>query len=76
MDKGFNLKVSEYKTNIIRGINDSGLPISVISMIFREIVRDLEKVETETLQNEMQAYTEAMRVKYEAPSVEAEIINE
>lgn len=42
MNENFNLKVEELKENIINIINNSGLPISVIYYVYKNILKDIE----------------------------------
>lgn len=54
MNENFNLKVEELKENIINIINNSGLPISVIYYVYKNILKDIEMEYFRVLQEQQQ----------------------
>ena len=51
---GINLNVLTLKKNLIDAINGSGLPISVISYVVKDILHEVQVEEQKIIQNEIQ----------------------
>lgn len=61
MEKGFNLQIEEFKENIIREINNSNLPITVVEMIFQKLLSEITVVKQQTLKMEQDKLVESDR---------------
>lgn len=51
---GINLNVLTLKKNLIDAINGSGLPISVISYVVKDVLHEVQVEEQKIIQNEIQ----------------------
>ena len=51
---GINLNVLTLKKNLIDAINGSGLPISVISYVVKDVPHEVQVEEQKIIQNEIQ----------------------
>lgn len=60
MEKGFNLKVYEFKEKLTQMVNEANkeLPFSVTLMCFRELLLQLENANNQVIANEKQIYEE------------------
>ena len=56
---GINLNVLTLKKNLIDAINGSGLPISVISYVVKDVLHEVQVEEQKTIQNEIQEINNA-----------------
>lgn len=57
MDKPFDLMVEDTRHMIIKVLNESGLPITVMSMVLKELCSDIQTQEAVSIQKQ--------RIKYE-----------
>lgn len=51
---GINFNVLTIKKNLIDAINGSGLPISVISYVVKDVLHEVQVEEQKIIQNEIQ----------------------
>lgn len=60
MEKGFNLKVYEFKEKLTQMVNEANkeLPFSVTLMCFRELLLQLENANNQVIASEKQIYEE------------------
>lgn len=58
MEKSFNMKVEELKENLLKAINGSGLPLSSVYYLFKDLMQDLTDTYITNLNNEYRQYTE------------------
>lgn len=56
---GINLNVLTLKKNLIDAINGSGLPISVISYVVKDVLHEVQVEEQKIIQNEIQEINNA-----------------
>ena len=56
---GINLNVLTLKKNLIDSINGSGLPISVISYVVKDVLHEVQVEEQKIIQNEIQEINNA-----------------
>ena len=56
---GVNLNVLTLKKNLIDAINGSGLPISVISYVVKDVLHEVQVEEQKIIQNEIQEINNA-----------------
>lgn len=52
MEKGFNLAVNEFKANLINEINNSNMPISIVSMVLESILLEVKTQEKKVIDKE------------------------
>ena len=56
---GINLNVLTLKKNLIDATNGSGLPISVISYVVKDVLHEVQVEEQKIIQNEIQEINNA-----------------
>ena len=56
---GINLNVLTLKKNLIDAINGSGLPISFISYVVKDVLHEVQVEEQKIIQNEIQEINNA-----------------
>lgn len=61
--KGFNLKVFEFKENLIKIVNESDLPMITKNSIVKEISEQLNQVTNQSIQLEKKAYEESCKTE-------------
>jgi DNA-binding transcriptional MerR regulator len=71
VEKSFNLKVVDVKKEIIGILNNSGLPISIIGMIMKEVNSELQIDVNNYLANERQQYEDAVKKEQEKEQEES-----
>lgn len=60
MEKSFNLMVIETKQNLIKVLNESKLPITVLTMVAAELLQTLNNQTNQQLEKEKQDYEKEM----------------
>lgn len=53
MDKSINIKTENFKQNLLKLINSSGLPVANVYFVFQLIEKELEKTYYTTLNREL-----------------------
>lgn len=59
--KGINLMIYDFKSEIVKMLNDSILPISIKRQIFEEILSNMQLAEEKVIQEERAKYQEALK---------------
>lgn len=54
MDKGFNLRVEEFRQGLIDTINGSGMPVTVARMVLSELLSETIRLEQAQVERERQ----------------------
>lgn len=60
VDKGFNLRVSECKQDLVKVLNESALPISILAMIMKEVNDIVLAKQSQVLEQEQLEYYKAL----------------
>jgi hypothetical protein len=63
MGKPFNLNVVDTKDQIAKVINESGLPITMLSSILRDMYNELVAVEKQVIEQERQSFEQQKEEK-------------
>lgn len=61
MEKPFNLIIIETKQNLIKVLNESNLPITVLTMIANELLQTLNAQTNQQLEKEKQDYEKEIK---------------
>ena len=58
-----NVAIFNTKNNIVKAVNESGLPLSIISLIFKDILSDIDSKAQEELKQDLQRMKEEELMK-------------
>jgi len=61
MEKPFNLKLIETKQKLIQIINESGMPLTVMSMVFNELLLNVNSQIPQQIETEKKQYEESLK---------------
>mgnify|MGYP000880898553 CR=1 FL=1 len=53
-----NVAIFNTKNNIVKAVNESGLPLSIISLIFKDILSEIDSKAQEELKQDLQRMQE------------------
>jgi hypothetical protein len=53
-----NVAIFNAKNNIVKAVNESGLPLSIISLIFKDILSEIDSKAQEELKQDLQRMQE------------------
>ena len=53
------LKLKQFKDTLIKTVNETGLPLSLVSYVMKELLQDVEEVRSRQLQQELAEAAEA-----------------
>ena len=53
-----NVAILNTKNNIVKAVNESGLPLSIISLIFKDILSEIDSKAQEELKQDLQRMQE------------------
>lgn len=62
MEKTTNVIIEETKIKIAQAIQDSGLPVSVLDMILKDLYMEIHTLAVDVIRKEMQEYKNTMSV--------------
>jgi hypothetical protein len=62
MEKTANVIIEETKIKIAQAIQDSGLPVSVLDMILKDLYTEIHALAVDVIRKEMQEYKNTMSV--------------
>lgn len=62
MEKTANVIIEETKIKIAQAIQDSGLPVSVLDMMLKELYMEIHALASDVVKKEMQEYKNTMSV--------------
>lgn len=62
MDKTVNIIIEETKLKIAQAVQDSGLPVSVLDMILKDLYVEIHTLAMDVTKKEMQEYKNIMSV--------------
>lgn len=60
-----NVAIFNTKNNIVKAVNESGLPLSIISLIFKDILSEIDSKAQEELKQDLQKMQEEELSKQE-----------
>lgn len=60
---GFNMAAAKFRSGVINQINGSGIPITTVLFILKDIVREAEKEAEKAVEQEVQEYEEQKQKK-------------
>lgn len=58
-----NVAIFNTKNNIVKAVNESGLPLSIISLIFKDILLEIDSKAQEELKQDLQRMKEEELMK-------------
>lgn len=59
MNKGINLQIEEFKSNIAKLINESNMPIALTEMVIGTILQEIHMVKVQQVEKEKQEFENA-----------------
>ena len=62
MDKTANVIIEETKIKIAQAVQESGLPVSVLDMILKDLYMEIHALASDVIKKEMQEYKDTMSV--------------
>ena len=62
MEKTTNVIIEETKIKIAQAIQDSGLPVSILDMILKDLYMEIHALAVDVIRKEMQEYKNTMSV--------------
>ena len=62
MEKTINVIIEETKIKIAQAIQDSGLPVSILDMILKDLYMEIHALAVDVIRKEMQEYKNTMSV--------------
>lgn len=62
MDKTVNVIIEETKIKIAQAVQESGLPVSVLDMILKDLYMEIHALASDVVKKEMQEYNDTMSV--------------
>ena len=62
MEKTTNVIIEETKIKIAQAVQDSGLPVSVLDMILKDLYMEIHALAVDVIRKEMQEYKNTMSV--------------
>lgn len=60
-----NVAIFNTKNNIVKAVNESGLPLSIISLIFKDILSEIDSKAQEELKQDLQKMQEELNKQKE-----------
>lgn len=60
-----NVAIFNTKNNIVKAVNESGLPLSIISLIFKDILSEIDSKAQEELKQDLQKMQEKLNKQKE-----------
>ena len=60
-----NVAIFNAKNNIVKAVNESGLPLSIISLIFKDILSEIDSKAQEELKQDLQKMQEELNKQKE-----------
>lgn len=60
-----NVAIFNAKNNIVKAVNESGLPLSIISLIFKDILSEIDSKAQEELKQDLQKMQEEQKEQKE-----------
>ena len=71
MDKGFNLRVEEFRRGLVDIINGSGMPVTVARMVLSELLSETLRLEQAQVERERQRLRAEEKLAEDAEEAEA-----
>ena len=62
MEKTANVIIEETKIKIAQAVQESGLPVSVLDMILKDLYMEIHALASDVIKKEMQEYKDTMSV--------------
>lgn len=60
MEKGFDLRISEFKKDLGTTINNANMPISVIKMVLNEVLGEVNILTNQAVETQKKIYEEGL----------------
>lgn len=70
-----NVAIFNAKNNIVKAVNESGLPLSIISLIFKDILSEIDSKAQEELKQDLQRMQEELNKQKEQEELETDTDN-
>lgn len=70
-----NVAIFNTKNNIVKAVNESGLPLSIISLIFKDILSEIDSKAQEELKQDLQKMQEELSKQKEQEELETDTDN-
>lgn len=70
-----NVAIFNTKNNIVKAVNESGLPLSIISLIFKDILSEIDSKAQEELKQDLQRMQEELNKQKEQEELETDTDN-
>lgn len=67
-----NVAIFNTKNNIVKAVNESGLPLSIISLIFKDILLEIDSKAQEELKQDLQRMQEEELSKQKEPETDTD----
>lgn len=67
-----NVAIFNAKNNIVKAVNESGLPLSIISLIFKDILLEIDSKAQEELKQDLQRMQEEELSKQKEPETDTD----
>lgn len=56
MEKGINLQIEEFKTNLANVLNTSNMPVTIIEMVLQGVLTEINIIRQQQVKKEKQDY--------------------
>ena len=70
-----NVAIFNTKNNIVKAVNESGLPLSIISLIFKDILSEIDSKAQEELKQDLQKMQEELSKQEKQKELETDTDN-